>query len=492
MSKKAKVEPPTALPTALLCSVVGYVESQEDATGLLVALPPAELGAPLAALRELMTTPMAFDGQWPTVDMGTISEENLHLVVDALPAIPGLLLPPRRSVHERHLPALLAALPSKLEAVSCFLDKEWLDMPEFRVVIPLCTRLKDVELGMSHLEATLLPPSVHKLTVFLAPGMNDPPFDPLAQCLQTGHVTDLGLNDFNSATSADAIAAMLATTTSVTNLELKNSEAVIDALIAARRPLHHLKAVQLDLDTRLLRGDIRDFMALLDVSNLTHLDAGGLNDFNCLLPFLSPMPLLEELALRLGKLTLAPDALMATPLPSLKVLTVQRVSMDAASFETFLLWASNLPNLAKVHWFDMDRIPVASLGLFLHVIGLWTHRLSVVSLRSCNFSGHHDYRYETLGLLLSTRPVTAPPLLLDLKATFLNRDTLRVTDVMALLDALDVRPDITLQLNVNADDEAAIAAYADSKHISMEILARPNPLGTPNPLEPLDCRFYAC
>ncbi|KDO32114.1 hypothetical protein SPRG_03332 [Saprolegnia parasitica CBS 223.65] len=482
MSKKAKVEPPTAIPTALLCSVVGYVESQEDATALLVALPPAELGAPLAALRELMTTPMAFDDQWPTVDMINISEENLDLVMAALPAIPGLLLPPRRNVHECHLPALLAALPSKLEAVRLY-DKEWFDMHEFRDVIPLCTRLKDVELVMSHGEATLLPPSVRLLGLYN--DADDLLLDPLAQCLQTGRITDLGLHDFNSATSADAIAAMLAAATSITRLDLENSEAVVDALIAARRPLHHLKAVQFFVDTQLLRGDIRDFMALLDVSNLTHLNAGGLDDWNCLLPCLSQMPLLEELTLQFGDLTLAPGALMATLLPSLKVLTVHCVSMDAASFETFLLWASNLPNLAKVHWFDMDAIPVASLGLFLHVIGLWTHRLSVVSLRSCDFSGHHVYRYETLGLLLSTRPETAPPLSLDLKATFLNPDTLRITDVMALLDALDVRPDITLELSANADDEAAIAAYADSKHISMKVLERPGRS------DPLHCRFGA-
>ncbi|KDO32127.1 hypothetical protein SPRG_03344 [Saprolegnia parasitica CBS 223.65] len=479
MSKKAKVEPPTALPAALFCSVVIYVESREDATALLVALPPAELGAPLAALRELMTTPMAFDGQWPAVNMSNISEEHLDLVVAALPAIPDAVLPHVAFVHGRHLPALLAALPSKLKAVDKF-NKGWFDVPEFRDIVPLCARLEQVHLDIHHLGATLLPPSVHKLTLFLAPGMNDPPFDPLAQCLQTGRITDLGLYDFNSATSADAFAALLATTTSVTNLDLENSEAVIDALIAARRPLHHLKAVQFFVDTQFLRRDIRDFMALLDLSNLTHLDASGLDDFNCLLPFLSRMPLLEELALQFGNIMAAPDALMAIPPPSLKVLTVQYVSMwDAASFEPFLLWASNLPNLNEVHWIDMERIPAASLDLFLHVIGLWTHRLSGMSLRPCAFNG------ETLGLLLSTRPETAPPLSLDLQSRSLYSDTHRVTDIMALLDALEVRPDITLELSANAEDEAAIEAYASSKHISMEVLARSRPP------EPFDCRFSA-
>ncbi|KDO25164.1 hypothetical protein SPRG_09438 [Saprolegnia parasitica CBS 223.65] len=291
-----------------------------------------------------MTTLMAFDRQRPKVNMTTISEEDLDLVLAALPAIPSVS-------------------PPKLKEVGMY-GKEWFNVPEFRDIVPLCARLVKVEIFMSHLEVTS--PSVRLLG--LHNDVDDLLLDPLARCLRAGRVTGLALNAFNSAASADAIAAMLATVT----------------------PLHHSKAVQ--FYTRLLRGNIHDLIALLDVSNLTHLDAGGLDDFNCLLPFLSQMPLLEELALRDDNITVAPGALMATPLPSLKVLTV---SMDA---EPFLLWASKLPNLDKVHWRDMDHIPAASLGLFQHVIGLWTHRLSVVSLRSCDF---HVYRYETLGLLLS-------------------------------------------------------------------------------------------
>ncbi|EQC28370.1 hypothetical protein SDRG_13917 [Saprolegnia diclina VS20] len=457
MDKKKKLVPPTAIPAAVLYSAMGYVESQEDVAALLMAVPPAELCAPLAALRTFMTTPMAFDGQWPTVDMSAVSQDHLDLVYVALPAIPGLLLPPRHSVLDRHLPALLAALPSKLKMVDTK-DVAWFDEPEFRGIVPLCTQLSEVYADVFHLRTTLLPPS------------------PLAQHLEAGRVTHLMLHALSSAASANALASILAAATSVTTLGLNASE----ALINLGKPLHHVEAVQLYVEPALFRGDIRDFMALLDLAKVNYLDASGFENLNWLVPFLGQMSLLEELVLTYGAFSVTPDALMDTPLPSLNLLTVHLVTMDAVSFETFRLWASKLRNLREAHWLNIINLPSSGFELSQEDIAGQTDRLSVLSTRS--FKRQHILALLTPLLYVRRRVQPLTRVMFDLESSAINPSTLRVTDITALLDAVQGRPDVALALRASADDEAAIAAYAEAKHVEMVVDRR---------LELLDCRFRA-
>ncbi|KDO28262.1 hypothetical protein SPRG_20133 [Saprolegnia parasitica CBS 223.65] len=309
MLKKPKHASAMTIPAAVIGSLVEYMDARLDAKAILLAIPHDELTAPLAALRRLMTTAKAFDGQWPMVNPEFVPDDYIQLVFVALPVIPKLQVNSVWCMEDQlrdcdlDVATVLAALTPKLTAM-VFWYTDPFEKPPLRSFLPMCTRLVHVSVYERDIAAAvlpLLPPSVCELSLH---GQEYGPDDlaALSRWLKTGRAKRLVLNQFNSETSAGAMAEMLATTASVTSVALIDSDGLIHALAAAQRPLWHFTDVKIDTDNDIDWAGI--LILLLDLSKLTRLVADALGDWSWFVSLLK-MPLLQELALRSITLTVS-------------------------------------------------------------------------------------------------------------------------------------------------------------------------------------------
>ncbi|EQC26946.1 hypothetical protein SDRG_15277 [Saprolegnia diclina VS20] len=487
MSKKPKTAPGPSPPTTLLASLLQYIGPQLDAKALLMALPQDELAPPFAALRRLMTTPAAFDGQWSMLRLDLVPDAYMSLVLVALPAIPRVDLSiwyTRAAAADKEV--WLAASVYKLKSMHL----SWLKMPSVHSALPMCTQLERAGAVSNPSEMAealrLLPPSVRRLD-FDSECFDDAYLAALSPWLRKGHARHLCFVQPGENSNVVGLAELLASTTSLTTLDLDmDADLLIDALAATNLPLDHFKAIRFysNADDNVVR-----FLHRLDHATLTRLDASGLRDFHCLVPLLAEMSQLEELALRLPTDSVVPAALGVTRFPCLRVLTIQFYELAYDCVRTFFHWTCALPQLTEVHWVDVTiGESVESLRLLKQAIRRWITMLSVLSFRGDDFV---EKCLHCIGHALRARKSNPRALLLDLGADQLQY-LMAVDNICVLLTALRGLAHVTLELCVNPQDEAFIKAYARTERIAMEILERRRsfPEGRDEGLV-LRCRFHA-
>ncbi|EQC26778.1 hypothetical protein SDRG_15428 [Saprolegnia diclina VS20] len=334
-------------------SLLQYLDAWDDALALLQALPAATMSAPLAATKELLATSPAAVDQWPTICIERLEAASVELAFVALPALPALeirertLFVDRLQGRFRDLEAFLSAHASKIVAIhECVDDQSIEDMLR---ILPRCSHLERLEATLDVYGALLphLGPRVH--CVRLEPGDVAPTYAaaaPLLPWLAQGRVRNLRLLRIDEADGATSFAAALATATSVTHIDLDESEAIVRALVAAGKPLYHWQ--EITLGHLLTSSDVAGLVALLDLGRLTRLDIFATDDMSCVLEALPHMSQLHKLSLCDGSL----DAMPATlPPPSgrLARLTLRAMQLSTEAVATILRWTLQLQQLEMIH-----------------------------------------------------------------------------------------------------------------------------------------------
>ncbi|KDO18562.1 hypothetical protein SPRG_16114 [Saprolegnia parasitica CBS 223.65] len=341
--------------------------STKDVVSFLQALPRDALDAPLVALQTLLTSGgLNQTSIWPQVAVEFLADPNGANVRAALPAFRSISIHNLYSLAEK----LRDASSDALEAIVAFaatwghkitsIDVTfWLQPKDNDVltrVLGLCTGLVSVAANIDAVSdpatlATIVQAAQHaKRIVFYSDIDQTFPCGDwrciFAHWLASGHATGLGLQEFSSTDDA-AFARAIATTTSLTSLALTNTDGVLQGLLKAAMPLHHLTELRVVTPHNGVAETL--LSTFLDPSRLRMLELDiGIDDADLaiVLTLLPRLVRLEELSLRNGLLEGEPDVSMAPRCP--RELCIDRCTIDDGAFSGLLAWASQSPCLETV------------------------------------------------------------------------------------------------------------------------------------------------
>ncbi|EQC34290.1 hypothetical protein SDRG_08063 [Saprolegnia diclina VS20] len=441
----------------VLISIVQCLSSPRDAIAFLMTLPPASLHAPLAATKALLTQSGPFAYTWPHLSLDDLHSESAALALEALPALLSALEPEPDS----NVWATCDGAMSFVDFVSSWpltvthIDTLWprnIDSTNLCRLLRRCTRLRSIDISnedkdvVEMLTAVTTPAHrLKKLSVFYQRATTMDWTSLLRPWLSSGYARHLAFDNTRT-TDMEGLARALATTSSLTGLDILNNDDLVGAFLTLQMPLHQLTSVYLWTQ----RHDrIRPVLQLLNVTKLTSLALNCMaTDYTDVLTLVPRMTALRHLLLDFGKVC----DLDASRWPHLESIELSVVNWTSKAFGALLKYLERVQGLRKLKLDHCDIVydHVADVSLVLR--RLIYNGLTLASLIG---TGLDDARAATLARMLrqSRNPL---PVTLHLKD-----NEVTIGGVRWLLKALATCSFVRVVIDTikHADLHAAAATY---------------------------------
>ncbi|KDO20072.1 hypothetical protein SPRG_14220 [Saprolegnia parasitica CBS 223.65] len=455
-TKRACPEAATVLSLPhVLTSIVQCLQSPRDALVFLSALPLTSLDAPLAATKELLTRPGRFVHTWPHLSLDELDSEKAALALAALPALVSLCKPAAERVDWS--PSTTVATMSFVDFISSwplkmtYFESMWFDDFDTDVVCSLlrrCTRLQAVRISRDEdivdLLAAVTTPAhrVEKLSLFYTDEATMDWTSLLRPWLSSGHARHLS---FETARATDVVglARALATTSSLTSLDICNNDDLVQAFLTLQLPLHQLMKVHL-VEVEPERA--RRFLRLCDVAKLTSLEIVGEGDHEDTLALVPRMPALRHLSLRWGELRLTHNA--TSRWPHLESLELCAVHFDDKAFDTVLAYLERVQGLQKIMFNVCHSLETRFLDLSRTLVRLINNGLT----RACLSGANLDDTSAALLALTLRQCRNVSPVTFDLGDNDFSMDGVRVLlEALATCTCVCVR--LTLPMTFHGEED---------------------------------------
>ncbi|KDO26929.1 hypothetical protein SPRG_07643 [Saprolegnia parasitica CBS 223.65] len=390
-TKRACPEAATVLSLPhVLTSIAQCLQSPRDALAFLSALPLTSLDTALAATKELLTRPGRFVHTWPHLGLDEIDGENAALALSALPALVSLCEPavgridwsPSTTVATRTFADFVSSWPLKMT----HFESIWFDDIDTNDVCSLlrrCTRLRAIDISRDEdivdLLAAELTPAHHGEAVSLLHRQSYHGLDVAAAAMAVEWPRATSLVPYRPDHRCGGVARALATTASLTSLDICNNDKLVQAFLTLQLPLHQLTEVRLKTD----RPDlVRRFLRLCDVATLTSLAILCDCDHEDTLALVPRMPALRHLSLRWGELrfTLTDTSRW----PHLESLELCAARFDDDACDAVLAYLNRVQGLHKITFNLCHWIATRFIDLSRTLVRLINNGLTLASVAGAN------------------------------------------------------------------------------------------------------------